>query len=58
MKSYAYWVPEIIWANSQYHMFLSYVPGILDDWNHPREIVHLMSADGLKWDTIGPVDVV
>jgi hypothetical protein len=35
-------------------MFLSFVPGIFDDWNHPREIVHLTSADGVKWEAIGP----
>jgi hypothetical protein len=38
-------------------MFLTFVPGIFNDWNHPREIVHLTSKDGVKWDTIGPVDL-
>ena len=33
---YTYWAPEVIWANGTYHMFLSYVPGIFNDWNHPR----------------------
>ena len=44
-------------AIGAYHMFLSYVPGIFDDWNHPREIVHLTSNDGVKWDTVGRVDL-
>ena len=52
-----YWAPEVIWANSTYHMFLAFVPGIFNDWNHPREIVHLTSADGIKWKTIGPLDL-
>ncbi len=52
-----YWAPEVIWVNGRYHMFLSYVPGIFDDWNHPREIVHLTSTDGVKWDTLGRVDL-
>jgi hypothetical protein len=56
-NDYTYWAPEVIWANGAYHMFLSYVPGIFNDWNHPREIVHLTSGDGVKWDTIGPVDL-
>jgi hypothetical protein len=24
-------------------MYVSFVPGIFTDWNHPREIVHLTS---------------
>jgi hypothetical protein len=31
--------------------------GIFSDWNHPREIVHLTSADGVKWDSLGKVDL-
>lgn len=54
---YTYWAPEVIWHDGTYHMFLSYVPGIFTDWNHPREIVHLTSKDGVKWDTLGPVDL-
>ncbi len=38
-------------------MYLSFVPGIFTDWNHPREIVYLTSRDGVKWDTVGRVDL-
>jgi hypothetical protein len=31
-------------------MYLTYVPGIFTDWGHPREIVHLTSRDGIKWN--------
>jgi hypothetical protein len=54
---YTYWAPEVIWYQGTYHMFLTFVPGIFNDWNHPREIVHLTSKDGVKWDTVGPVDL-
>jgi hypothetical protein len=54
---YTYWAPEVIWHNGAYHMFLSFVPGIFTDWNHPREIVHLTSNDGIHWETVGPVDL-
>jgi hypothetical protein len=30
-------------------MFLSVVPGIFPDWNHPRAIVQLSSTDMLHW---------
>jgi hypothetical protein len=56
-SDYTYWAPEVIWANGIYHMFLSFVPGIFSDWNHPRQIVHLTSKDGVKWDTVGLVVV-
>lgn len=54
---YTYWAPEVIWVKGTYHMFLSYVPGIFNDWNHPREIVHLTSKDGVAWDTVGTCDL-
>ncbi len=54
---YTYWAPEVIWVNGTYHMFLIFVPGIFSDWNHPREIAHLTSQDGVKWDTVGKVDL-
>lgn len=54
---YTYWAPEVIWHEGTYHMFLSYVPGVFTDWNHPREIVHLTSKDGMKWTTVGQVDL-
>jgi len=54
---HTYWAPEVIWAGGKYHMFLSYVPGVFTDWDHPREIVHLTSANGVKWDTLGPIDL-
>jgi hypothetical protein len=38
-------------------MFLTFVPGIFNNWNHPREIVHLTSDDGIKWKTMGRVDL-
>jgi hypothetical protein len=56
-NDYTYWAPEVIWHEGTYHMFLSFVPGIFTDWNHPREIVHLTSKDGVKWETVGPFDL-
>lgn len=55
--NYTYWAPEVIWVKDKYHMFLTFVPGIFNDWNHPREIVHLTSTNGIKWETVGKVDL-
>jgi hypothetical protein len=46
---YTFWAPELIANKGQYHMFLTYVPGVFTDWNHPRTIVHLTSPDLLNW---------
>lgn len=44
-----FWAPEVIWADGKYHMYVSYITGIPQDWNWPRHIVHY-SADNLwKW---------
>jgi hypothetical protein len=46
---YTFWAPDVIEHNGIYHMYLTYVPGIFDDWKHPRNIVHLTSKDLLNW---------
>lgn len=48
-NGYTFWAPDIVEQNNVYHMFLTYVPGIFDNWNHPRNIVHLTSKDLLNW---------
>jgi len=52
-----YWAPEIFEYKNLYHMFLSYVPGIFDNWNHPRNIVHLTSKNGVDWKTYEVVNL-
>jgi hypothetical protein len=46
-----YWAPEIVTApDGGHHMFLTVVPGIFEDWQHPRRIVHLTSTDLREWN--------
>ncbi|MDR2918759.1 MAG: hypothetical protein LBV72_05275 [Tannerella sp.] len=52
-----YWAPEIFEYDGLYHMYLSYVPGVFDNWNHPRDIVHLTSKDGINWTTQSVLDL-
>lgn len=44
-----YWAPEVIEHDGTYHMYLTYVPGIFDNWSHPRHIIHLTSKNCLDW---------
>lgn len=49
---YTYWAPCIIEDKGIYHMYLTYVPGVFDNWEHPRSIVHLTSKDMLNWQYV------
>jgi hypothetical protein len=51
-----HWAPEVIFAEGQYHMFLSYITGVPSDWRGvPRTITHFTSADLVTWTRIGPI---
>lgn len=47
---YTFWAPDVIEHNEVYHMYLTYVPGVFENWNHPRNIVHLTSKDLFNWE--------
>lgn len=58
-SGYTFWAPEVIRHKNRYHMYLTYVPGVFSDWNHPREIIHLTSKDLLHWQyrsTLSPAN--
>ena len=44
-----YWAPAVVEHNGLFHMYLVYVPGIFNDWGHPRYIIHLTSKDLVDW---------
>jgi hypothetical protein len=46
---YTHWAPEVIEHEGVYHMYLTYVPGIFTNWNHPRWIIHLTSDNLIDW---------
>lgn len=48
-SNYTHWAPEVFENKGLYHMYLTYVPGVFTDWNHPRDIIHLTSKDLLHW---------
>ena len=44
------WAPDVTRApDGTWQMFLTVVPGIFQDWNHPRDIVQLTSTDLVRW---------
>lgn len=48
-SGYTFWAPDITEYRGVYHMYLTYVPGVFTNWNHPRNIIHLSSKDLLNW---------
>ncbi|WP_140986195.1 family 43 glycosylhydrolase [Asticcacaulis tiandongensis] len=51
------WAPEIFTENGVHHLFITVVPGVFNNWNAPRKIVHLSSTDLQNWTCEGPVDL-
>lgn len=49
VSDYTHWAPDVVYHQGVYHMYLTYVPGVFTDWRHPRDIIHLTSADLLHW---------
>jgi hypothetical protein len=45
----SYWAPDVVYHGDTYHMFLTFVPGMHTDWSGRRDMLHLTSADLLRW---------
>ena len=44
------WAPDVRTTDDGvHHMLVTVVPGVFEDWEHPRTIVHLTSADMITW---------
>ena len=51
-----FWAPEVLWADHEYHMFVSYVRGVPEQWaGHARHIHHYTSGDLISWEHHGPL---
>lgn len=47
-----WWAPEVLKADSTYHMFVTFIRGIYHNWGGERHIVHLTSSDLLNWEFV------
>lgn len=45
-----YWAPEILYHEGLYHMYVSYVHGVPNDWNWNRNILHYTSKNLWDWE--------
>lgn len=48
-SEYTHWAPEVVEHEGIYHMYLTYVPGVFTNWQHPRYIIHLTSKNLKDW---------
>lgn len=44
-----FWAPDVVFENGVYHMYVSIVPGVFEDWYHPRYIAHFTSKNLVDW---------
>ena len=49
LKDVTHWAPDVLEYNGLYHMYLTIVPGVFEDWYHPRYIIHLTSENLIDW---------
>ncbi|WP_370476324.1 family 43 glycosylhydrolase [Tamlana flava] len=49
LNNITHWAPDVMEHNGVYHMYLTIVPGIFEDWYHPRYIIHLTSNNLIDW---------
>lgn len=46
----SWWAPAVVDDGREYHLFVTLVPGVFGDWEHPRSIVHFTGPDLLTWE--------
>lgn len=44
-----FWAPEIYWHDGIYHMYVSYIQGVPEDWGRQADMLHYTSPDLLEW---------
>ncbi|TWT82773.1 Glycosyl hydrolases family 43 [Planctomycetes bacterium CA13] len=45
----SWWAPEVVYANAQYHMFVSRIKGIYTEWGGVAVMLHFTSDDLRNW---------
>jgi len=47
-----FWAPEVIFYEGEYHMYVSFVPGVPQDWNADRYILYYKSKNLWDWEFV------
>lgn len=52
-----FWAPDVVYHKGIYHMFVSYIQGVYNDWGGKAHIHHYTSSNLWNWKYQGPVDL-
>lgn len=52
-----FWAPEVIFCEGEYHMYVSFVPGVPQDWNWERYILYYKSKNLWDWEFVKKIDL-
>lgn len=50
-----FWAPEVVWAQGEYHMYVTYLKGVPTAWSGKRHILHYTSPDLWHWEFQGQI---
>lgn len=50
-----WWAPEVVWIEGQYHMWVSYIEGVHNDWTGVATMLHYTSPDLRLWTFSDPL---
>ena len=52
-----FWAPEIYWHEGIYHMYVTYIQGVPEDWVGQADMLHYTSPDLLNWTFQSRLDI-
>ena len=52
-----FWAPEIYWHEGIYHMYVTYIQGVPEDWVGKADMLHYTSPDLLNWTFQSRLDI-
>ena len=52
-----FWAPELYWHEGIYHMYVSYIQGVPEDWVGKADMLHYTSPDLLNWTFQSKLDI-
>lgn len=50
-----FWAPHVFEAKGEYHMIVTYIPGVYSFWGGDCRLIHYKSRDMMNWKMVGEV---
>lgn len=52
-----FWAPDVVYHQGLYHLFVSYIQGVRNNWGGQAHILHYTSPDLWEWKYEGPIEL-